>query len=165
MSGKLIVIEAGDGSGKATQTALLFKRCSEAGKVVRQISFPDYDSPSSALIKMYLRGDFGFEATSVNAYAASLFYAVDRFASYQKTWRTFLEGGGIVIADRYVTSNMAHQAVKITDAVARKNFLAWLCDLEYEKLALPKPDKVIFLDMPPDAAQKLIAVRNRTSDT
>ena len=164
MSGKLIVMEAGDGSGKATQAALLFRRCKETGKAVRQISFPDYDSPSSALVKMYLRGEFGSEAATVNAYAASLFYAVDRFASYQKNWRKFLEDGGIVIADRYVTSNMAHQAAKITDAAARKKFLAWLCDLEYEKLALPKPDKVIFLDMPPSAAQKLIAARVRASD-
>ena len=157
--GKLLVIEAPDGSGKATQTKHLLENLLKAGKNARQITFPDYDSPSSALVKMYLRGMFGKEATAVNPYAASLFYAVDRYASYKTTWRDFLTEGGIVIADRYVTSNMAHQAVKIADSAEREKFLDWLFDTEYEKLELPKPDAVIFLDMPPKAAQKLIAAR------
>ena len=162
--GKLIVIEAGDGSGKATQAALLTKKITENNFSAKKISFPNYDSPSSALIKMYLNGEFGNEAAAVNAYAASLFYAVDRFASYRMDWRIFLANGGVVVADRYVTSNMAHQAAKITDVNAREKFLAWLYDLEYEKLELPKPDIVIFLDMPPDVSAKLIAARARKSD-
>ena len=162
--GKLIVIEAGDGSGKATQTELLLNRLTGEGITARKISFPDYDSPSSALVKMYLGGEFGSEATAVNAYAASLFYAVDRFASYRTKWQTFLAEGGVVVADRYVTSNMAHQAAKIDDEAARRRFLDWVYDLEFNKLELPQPDAVIFLDMPPVAARKLIAARNRADD-
>ena len=160
--GKLIVIEAGDGAGKATQTRKLFERLSSKGYNVRQISFPDYESPSSALVKMYLNGDFGSHADDVDACAASTFYAVDRYASYRMNWKQFHDAGGIILADRYVTSNMVHQAVKITDDNERNAFLDWLDDFEYVKLKLPRPDLVIFLDMPPEISERLIVARNRT---
>ena len=108
MAGKLIVIEGLDGSGKATQTQKLYDVLKSKGENVIKVSFPDYDSDSSALVKMYLRGEFGTDPDAVNPYAASSFYAVDRFASYAKNWREFYLNGGIVIADRYTTSNAIH---------------------------------------------------------
>ena len=161
-NGKLIVIEAGDGSGKATQTQKLFEHLSSKNYKVRKVSFPDYDSPSSSLIKMYLNGNFGSHADDVDAYAASTFYAVDRYASYRMNWKSFYEAGEIILADRYTTSNMVHQAVKIADDNERENFLNWLDDFEYVKLKLPRPDVVIFLDMPPEISEKLIKERNRS---
>lgn len=159
MKGKLIIIEAGDGCGKATQAAKLAERLKAEGKAVRQVEFPNYSSSSSALIKMYLNGEFGTDAQAVNAYAASLFFAVDRFASYKTGWAEFYQTGGIIIADRYSTSNMVHQAVKITDDKERDEFLDWLWDLEFVKMGLPQPDCVIFLDMPPAYSLKLMAER------
>lgn len=149
MNGKLIIIEAGDGSGKATQTEKLYNRLIEDGINVRKVTFPDYKSNSSALIKMYLNGEFGTRPESVNPYAASSFYAVDRYASYKQNWEEFYKQGGIVIADRYTTSNMVHQAVKILGQEEKEAFLDWLWDLEFIKFGLPIPDVVIFLDMPP----------------
>ncbi|MBQ7025392.1 MAG: thymidylate kinase, partial [Peptococcaceae bacterium] len=108
MNGKLYVIEGVDGSGKATQTELLYQALLAQGKNVRKVSFPDYDSPSSSLIKMYLNGEFGTDPQDVNAFATSVFFAVDRFASFRKDWKTFYDEGGIIIADRYVTSNLVH---------------------------------------------------------
>ena len=131
--GKLLVLEAGDGSGKATQTKMLRERLVAEGRCVRQVEFPDYASPSSALVRMYLGGDFGERASEVNAYAASAFFAVDRYASFQTKWRADLEAGAIVLADRYTTANMVHQAVKLEEAAEREAFLAWLEDFEYEK--------------------------------
>lgn len=160
--GKLIVIEAGDGSGKATQTRKLFERLNSQGYSVKKISFPDYQSPSSALVKMYLNGDFGSHVDDVDAYAASTFYAVDRYASYKMNWKKFYEASDIILADRYTTSNMVHQAVKISDDSERDKFLDWLDDFEYVKLKLPRPDLVIFLDMPPEITEKLIIERNKT---
>ena len=113
MSGKLIVIEGLDGSGKATQTALLCEALEKMGKKIRRITFPDYKEPSSALIKMYLGGEFGDDPGAVNAYAASSFYAVDRFASFIKFWKDFYLAGGLVIADRYATSNAIYQMGKL----------------------------------------------------
>ena len=160
--GKLIVIEAGDGSGKATQTQKLFERLTAEGHKVKQISFPDYDSPSSSLVKMYLNGDFGKHADDVDAYAASTFYAVDRYASFRMNWKKSYDAGEIILADRYTTSNMVHQAVKIVDSEERSKFLEWLDDFEYVKLKLPRPDLVIFLDMPPEVSEKLIKERKRS---
>lgn len=126
MKGKLIVLEGIDGSGKETQSNLLEKKLKEKGREVMHISFPDYESPSSALVKMYLKGDFGKNPEDVNPYAASLFYAVDRFASYRMKWKDFYEKGGIVIADRYTTSNMVHQMTKYEDEVKEKiSFPGW----------------------------------------
>ena len=155
MSGKLFVIEGVDGSGKATQTDLLYQALLKKNKQVRKVSFPDYDSPSSSLIKMYLNGEFGSDPNSVNAFATSVFFAVDRFASFRKDWQTFYEEGGIVIADRYVTSNLVHQAGKIEDPKEKEKYITWLSDLEYHIFGLPKPDCVIFLDMPPQYSLRL----------
>ena len=161
MKGTLIVIEAGDGSGKATQTRKLFERLTNAtDRPVHKISFPDYQSESSALIKMYLHGDFGAHASDVDAYAASTFYAVDRYASFKTHWKRYYDAGDIIIADRYVTSNMVHQAVKLDDPIERQHFLDWLDDFEYDKLKLPRPDLVLFLDMPPSITERLIAERH-----
>ena len=111
------------------------------------------------LVRMYLRGDFGGHAEDVNAYAASTFFAVDRYASYRMKWKKAYEAGAIILADRYTTSNMVHQAVKLTDRKECEAFLDWLWDFEFHKLGLPVPDKVVFLDMDPEVADRLIAAR------
>lgn len=157
--GKLIVIEAGDGCGKATQTAALFARLQAEGLPVKKIEFPDYDSPAAMPVKMYLGGDFGQTADGVNAYAASTFFAVDRYASWRLKWGRDYEAGTIILADRYTTSNLVHQAVKLTDEKERQAYFDWLTDFEYGKLGLPAPDGVIFLDMKPEVAASLIARR------
>ena len=161
MKGTLIVLEGIDGSGKETQASLLEKKLKEKGREVMHISFPDYESPSSALVKMYLKGDFGKNPEDVNPYAASLFYAVDRFASYRMKWKDFYQKGGIIIADRYTTSNMVHQMTKYEDKKARKDFLAWLEKTEYEELELPVPDLVILLDIPLAVSENLVKERAR----
>ena len=161
MKGTLIVLEGIDGSGKETQASLLEKKLKEKGREVMHISFPDYKSPSSALVKMYLKGDFGKNPEDVNPYAASLFYAVDRFASYRMKWKDFYQKGGIIIADRYTTSNMVHQMTKYEDKKARKDFLSWLEKTEYEELELPVPDLVILLDIPLGVSENLVKERAR----
>ena len=153
--GTLIVIEGLDGSGKATQAKLLFESLRRQGKDVRQVSFPDYDSDSSALVKMYLAGDFGSDPGDVNAYAASTFFAVDRYASFKKNWRAFYENGGIVIADRYTTSNAVHQCSKLPEA-EWEGFLNWLFHFEYDLLGIPAPDRVFYLQTAPGVNQKLL---------
>ena len=158
--GKLIVLEGSDGSGKATQTSRLFERLQNLGIRTMRVSFPNYESESSALIKMYLRGDFGATAESVNPYAASTFCAVDRFASFQ-TWKNFYEGDGIVLADRYIGSNMAHQSAKLKRKADREKFLNWVYDFEFKRLRLPHPDLTFFLDMPPEIAAMLRRRRGR----
>ena len=161
--GKLIIIEAGDGSGKATQTRKLYERLLAEGRKVHKVEFPDYEADGSMLVRMYLRGDFGGHAEDVNAYAASTFFAADRYASYRMKWQQYYEAGDIILADRYTTSNMVHQAVKLTDPEEREKFLAWLWDYEFNKLGLPVPDKVVFLDMEPEAADRLIAERAKVT--
>ena len=157
--GKLIIIEAGDGSGKATQTKALYEHLCREGYRVHRVEFPDYAADSSMLVRMYLRGDFGGHAEDVNAYAASTFFAVDRYASYRMKWKKAYEAGAIILADRYTTSNMVHQAVKLTDREERESFLDWLWDFEFNKLGMPVPDKVVFLDMDPAGADHLSAAR------
>ena len=154
---KLIVIEGLDGSGKATQAKRLAARLEDRGLRVREVSFPDYDSPSSALVRMYLAGEFGDRPTDVNAYAASTFYAVDRYASFQKDWRQAYEQG-VVIADRYATSNAVHQCSKL-EPEQWDAFLDWLFDFEYCKLGIPKPDLVVYLRVDPDISQGLMTSR------
>ncbi len=149
-----------DGSGKATQTDLLYQALQKQDKPVRKVSFPNYESPSSSLIKMYLNGEFGSDPQSVNAFATSVFFAVDRFASFRKDWQPFYENGGIIIADRYVTSNLVHQAGKIAEAAEKERYIHWLSDLEYNIFGLPRPDCVIFLDMPPAYSLRLRQQRN-----
>ncbi len=155
--GKLIVIEGVDSSGKETQTKLLFEYLKEKGMNVKTISFPDYESDFCMPVKRYLAGDLGDNPDDVNAYAASSFYAIDRYASYKTKWGSFYENGGCVVCDRYVTSNIVHQAMKIKGD--KKEFIDWLSDFEYNKLGLPKPDAVIFLDMPPECAIELMKNR------
>ena len=159
MKGKLFIIEGGDGSGKATQTRLLAEHLQRDGYAVKAVSYPDYESDSSALVKMYLRGDFGSDADAVNPYAASAFFAVDRFASYQMKWKDFYERGGIVIADRYTTSNMLYQMIKIDDPAERRAYLDWLEDFEFRKMGLPAPDLVCLLDVPLAVTEELMADR------
>lgn len=153
--GKLIVIEGLDGSGKSTQLELLPKNLLKSEIESQTVSFPDYDSDSSALVKMYLAGKFGTHPDDVNAYAASLFYAVDRFASFKANWGEYYKNGGVVVAGRYTTSNAVHQTSKLPPE-NWADFLDWLYDLEYNKVGIPKPDKVIFLDMPVEVSQKLL---------
>lgn len=161
--GKLIIIEGGDGSGKATQTEKLWKRLTQEGFEIMKVEFPNYDSPSSSLVKMYLGGEFGKDPNAVNPYAASTFYAVDRFASFKMGWEGFYREGGIIISDRYTTSNMIHQAVKIKDEAEWRRYINWLKDFEYRLMGLPEPDLVIYLDMPPELSLKFIAKREAKS--
>ncbi|MFI3168811.1 MAG: thymidylate kinase [Faecalibacterium sp.] len=156
--GKLIVIDGLDGSGKATQAKALAASLRMAGVPVMEITFPQYESDSSALVRMYLAGQFGQKPEDVNAYAASSFYAVDRYASYKTTWGEFYQNGGVIIADRYTTSNGVHQCSKLPEA-QWDAFLAWLFDYEFNLLGLPAPDKVIYLAVDPAISQKLMSER------
>lgn len=161
---KLIVIEGVDSSGKATQSSLLKEKLIRMGKKVASIEFPNYAHESSAVVKMYLNGDFGKDPNAVNPYATSMLFAIDRFASCKATWKELFANDTIIIADRYTTSNMVHQASKIKDSKEKSEFLDWLYDLEYEKLSLPEPDLVIFLDMPPENARQLMEKRANKID-
>jgi len=160
----IIAIDGVDGSGKETQSKLLFQKLQDKGLNPLMMSFPDYKSESSALVRMYLNGDFGASASDVNAKTASTFFALDRFASYRRSWKTAHDEGRIIIADRYTTSNMIHQASKIADTQEKDEFLDWLCDFEYNILGLPKPDSVIFLDMPPEYGAKHCKDRANKAD-
>lgn len=158
MTGRLITMEGLDGSGKATQTELLCNALSARGERLRRVSFPDYNQPSSVLAKMYLDGEFGTDPNDVNAYAASSFYAVDRYASYQKLWREDYQNGTLIVADRYTTSNIVFQISKLPRG-QWGNFVAWIEDYEYDKLGLPRPDLTIYLDMPLAVSQRLLSRR------
>lgn len=160
--GKLIVIEGTDGSGKSTQFRLLTDRLESEQVKFQKLVFPQYSEPSSVLIRMYLGGEFGKSPSDVNAYAASAFYSVDRYASYRKVWGKWYEEGGLVVSDRYTTSNAVHQASKEPED-KREDFLNWLYDFEYDKLGLPRPDLVIYLDVPTDFTEKML--RHRESET
>lgn len=159
--GKVIVIEGSDGSGKATQTKLLYKYLKNLGKQVRMVTYPNYESPSSSLVKMYLDKKFGDDAFAVNAYVASAFYAVDRFASYIREWKEYYEAeeDNIIICDRYVTSNMLHQSAKIEGLEEKLMFVDWEYDFEYVKGGLPVPDYVFFLDVKPETTFQLMKDR------
>ncbi len=158
MAGKLIVIEGLDGSGKSTQINILTNTVKEKGLSFRQIKLPNYDGNSSALVKMYLAGEFGKNPGDVNAYAASAFYAVDRFASFKTIWKDDYESGAVILADRYTTSNAYHQMIKQPEKNWDK-YIEWLEDFEYNKIGIPKPDLVIYLDMPVEISQKLMTSR------
>lgn len=148
-NGKLFVIDSGsDGSGKATQTKLLYDRLVSEGYDVLKVDYPNYKSDSSALVKMYLNGEFGSNADAINPYTASVFYSVDRIASFEKEWKEFYQNGGIILADRYTTSNLIHQTPKLETKKERMDYINWLHDLEYKKLGLPTPNQVFFLDVP-----------------
>ena len=162
--GKLIVIEGTDGSGKSTQFALLTQRLEQENHPFRRLVFPRYKEESSALIRMYLGGQFGTNPSDVNAYAASAFYAVDRYASYKQDWGNWYEEGGLVLSDRYTTSNAVHQASK-EPAEKQGQFLNWLYEFEYDRLGLPRPDLVIYLDVPTDFTEKLMRGREAATNT
>ncbi len=157
--GKLFVIEGIDGSGKSTQVTTLVNRLKAEGKNPVHIRFPQYDEPSSALLRMYLSGEFGSHPDDVNAYAASCFFAVDRYASYKKVWGEEYQKGSFILSDRYVSSNLIHQGSKAKNEKEALAFFEWLYDFEFEKLCLPKPDEVFFLDVPPAAAVRQVEKR------
>lgn len=162
--GKLIVIEGTDGSGKSTQFRLLTERLGREGKTFRQLEFPQYSEPSSALIKMYLDGEFGKKAGDVNAFAATAFFAVDRYASYKKFWGQWYENGGLVITGRYTTSNAVHQASKEPED-QWEPYWKWLTEFEYDRLGLPCPDLTIYLDVPTEYTEKMMRKRELDTNT
>ena len=162
--GKLIVIEGTDGSGKSTQFRLMSERLEKDGVSFKHSVFPRYSEESSALIRMYLCGAFGSNPSDVNASAASALYAVDRFASYKQDWGGWYEEGGLILSDRYTTSNAVHQSSKEPEE-KREAFLQWLYEFEYEKLGLPKPDLTIYLDMPTDFTETLMRGREASTGT
>lgn len=157
--GKLFVIDGTDGSGKQTQLQKLKERFDKEGIDYRTVSFPNYDSPSSSLVKMYLNGDFGTDAQAISPYIASTFYAADRYATFKIGYEEYYNNGGIILADRYTTANMVHQAGKIKDDKKREDFLNWLWNFEFNLYDLPVPTEVFFLNMPTEYAQKLMENR------
>lgn len=162
--GKLIVFEGTDGSGKSTQFGLLTKRLAARNVDFKMMVFPQYSEPSSAMIRMYLGGEFGKRPSDVNAYAASTFYAVDRYASYAKVWRDYYQKGGLMLSDRYTTSNAVHQASKEPED-KQEAFFAWLYDFEYVHLELPVPDLVLYLDAPIELTEQLLRKREQATHT
>lgn len=162
--GKLIVFEGIDGSGKSTQYKLACGVLADRGTEFVNLVFPQYSEESSALIRMYLAGEFGSQPQSVNAYAASAFFAVDRYASYKKSWGEYYENGGLIVTDRYTTSNAVHQASKLPEN-ERKAFFDWLYDFEYKKMGLPVPDMVIFMDIDVETAQRQMRMREDITGT
>lgn len=158
MKGKLLVLEGTDASGKSTQFQRLCAALEARGIAYRRLIFPRYQEESSALIRMYLNGSFGSHPNDVNPYTASTFFAVDRYASYQTDWKEYYENGGLILADRYTTSNAVHQASKL-DSAEQQAYLDWMFDFEYRIMGIPAPDAVYFLDMPTQAVQDLLEHR------
>lgn len=159
MKGKLFVIDGTDGSGKQTQLQKLRERFDKEKIDYKVVSFPNYDSPSSSLVKMYLNGDFGTDAQAISPYIASTFFAADRYATFKTQFEEYYKNGGIILADRYTTANMVHQAGKIKDEQEREKFLKWLWDFEFGLYGLPVPTEVFFLNMPFEYSQKLMENR------
>lgn len=155
--GKIIVLEGLDGSGKSTQLDLSLGFLKENGVTCRSVSFPNYEALSGKLVRQYLTGEIPCDGRN-GAYAASAFYAVDRYISYTTDWKGFYESGGVVLAGRYTTSNAIYQLTKLPPE-EHEYYLNWLCDFEYGKLGLPEPDMVIFLDMPVHVSQGLLDKR------
>ena len=164
MDGKLIVLEGTDGSGKSTQFSLLCRRMEAEGRPFHRIVFPQYQEPSSALVRMYLGGEFGSSPSDVNPYAASTFYAVDRYAAWKKVWGRDYAAGKQILSDRYTTSNAVHQTGKLPES-EWEDFLRWLFDFEYGKLGLPEPSLVLYLDMPTEQAVRLLRSREASTHT
>lgn len=158
--GKLIVIEGTDSSGKETQTKRLFEKLIENGENCKKISFPNYENNASWPVKMYLAGEFGKDAGKINPYPVSTMYAIDRYASFKQDWGRDYAEGKIIISDRYTTSNIVHQASKFETLEEKISYIDWLETLEYEKMELPKPDMVVFLNMPTEKALELMKNRN-----
>lgn len=164
MSGKLIVFEGTDGSGKSTQFRLACEALRARGQEFRTMVFPRYQEESSALVRLYLGGKFGSHPSDVNAYAASTFYAVDRYAGYKQEWGGYYENGGLMVADRYTTSNAVHQASKLPPE-EREEFFRWLADFEYDRLGLPRPDAVLWMDMPVERSVENLRAREAATHT
>ena len=162
--GRLIVFEGTDGSGKSTQFKALCDRLANMGTTYEKLVFPQYKEPSSALIRMYLAGEFGSHPGDVNPYAASAFYAVDRYASMKKVWGDYYRDGGLILADRYTTSNAVHQSAKLPEG-EREDFCRWLDEFEHDRLELPRADLVLYLDMPTEMAVKLLRSREQATNT
>lgn len=162
--GKLIVFEGTDGSGKATQSKLLLERLQSEGFDCRPLTFPRYGKPSAAPIEEYLHGAYGSHPGDVDAYATSVLFAVDRFASYRQDWGDYYTNGGILIADRYTTSNAVHQASKLPEG-ERQAYLKWLFDFEYRLLRLPEPTQVFYLDVPTEITEKMMREREAKTNT
>lgn len=164
MAGKLIALEGTDGSGKSTQFALLCARMEKEGKTFGKLNFPRYSEPSSTLVRMYLNGDFGSKPDDVNCYAASTFYAVDRYASWKEVWQSQYESGALILSERYTTSNAVHQTGKLPEE-QWESFVQWLFDFEYNKLGLPEPNMVLYLDMPTEKTVEMLRSRESKTDT
>lgn len=164
MKGKLIVFEGTDGSGKATQARMMAQRFLSEGIDFSEIDFPRYGNPFAEPARLYLQGVLGSKPGDVSAYAASVLYAVDRFASYKEDWGEAYESGGVILANRYTTSNAVHQASKLPDE-ERESYLNWLFALEYGKLELPEPDLVIYLDLPTDLSEQMMRRREAATGT
>ena len=158
--GKLIVLDGLDGSGKETQTRYLLAAMQAQGKKVRMLSFPDYESVGSTFVREYLGGRFGQDPGAVGAYAASSFFAMDRYYSYRTDWKDFYEQEDtVLLANRYTTANAVHQLSKLPKE-QWDSFLAWLWDYEFDKLCLPRPDAVLYLEIPPALSRRMIAARS-----
>ena len=164
MKGKLIVFEGTDGSGKATQSRMMAEHLSREGIAFQVIDFPRYGNPFAEPARLYLQGVLGDKPGDVNAYAASVLYAVDRYASYKEDWGKVYEEGKLILANRYTTSNAVHQASKLPDE-EREAYLEWLFGLEYGKLGLPEPDLVIYLDLPNELSEKMMRQREASTGT
>lgn len=164
MNGRLIVFEGTDGSGKATQSRLLCEHLQRESIPYKNITFPRYGKPSAAMVQEYLDGNLGRRPGDVNAYAASLMFSMDRYASYKQDWGGYYEAGGLLIADRYTTSNAVHQASKLPDG-EREKFLDWLFGFEYGLLGLPEPSLVFYLDVPTEVTERLMRERERATHT
>lgn len=162
MNGRLIVFEGTDGSGKATQAQLLGERLRERGVSFRELDFPRYGNPFAEPARLYLDGALGKNPGDVSAYAASALFAVDRYASYKQDWGAAYEAGGLILANRYTTSNAVHQASKLPPG-ERESFLDWLFDLEYCRLGLPRPDLVLYLDLPTELSERMLRQRERST--
>ena len=162
MLGKLVVFEGIDGSGKSTQFDMLCTRLADEGRDFRRVRFPRYDEPSSSLVRMYLGGKFGDDPEAVNPYAASSFFTVDRIASFLQDWKSYYEKGGLILTDRYTTSNAIHQGAKMS-ADKREHYYKWLYEFEFDLAGLPKPDCVIYMDI--EAAQAARRLSKRQAET
>ena len=161
--GKLIVIEGLDGSGKGTQADLLYRALCEKGLPVMQVSFPRYGTPGARAVEFYLSGGLGEDPAATNPYAASAFFAVDRYISYQSEWKSFLDRPDtVVIANRYTTANAVHQLSNMHNATSEQKlaFLDWLWEFEFDRLCLPRPDLVLYLEMTPDVSRRLVQSRS-----
>lgn len=155
----LIALDGLDGSGKETQTRLLESALAEWGIPCRSVSFPTYDDQMSAAVKLYLSGKFGEDPSAVNGYAASSFYAIDRYCSYMLDWKKDYDAGTVILANRYTTANAVHQLSKLPRE-EYDGFLDWLFDFEFGKLDLPKPDLVLYLCVPPSVSDRLVKSRS-----